>query len=154
MAPNLAASQHQLIGDMILSRSLKQTEMATAAGCSERAIRRRASNLRLFGKTKAPWNGAERRRIITPQMLDALRERLLEKPGLYRDEMAVFLYDEFGILVTVSSISKALASTGWSKKATRHVAKGTQCRPPRFLPTQLIWFSFIPPRLRRRVGVR
>ena len=42
-------------------------------------------------------------------MLDALCERLLEKHGLYRDEMAVFLYDEFGILVTVSSISRALA---------------------------------------------
>jgi hypothetical protein len=28
MAPNLAASQHQLIRDMILSRSLKQSDMA------------------------------------------------------------------------------------------------------------------------------
>jgi hypothetical protein len=37
--------------------------------------------------------------------------------------MAVFLYDEFGIPVTASSISRALASIGWSKKATRHVAK-------------------------------
>jgi hypothetical protein len=50
-------------------------------------------------------------------MLDALCERLLEKHGLYRDEMAVFLYDEFGILVTVSSISRALAYIRWSKKA-------------------------------------
>jgi transposase len=123
MAPNLAASQHQLIGDMILSRSLKQTEMAAIAGCSERAIRRMVSNLRLFGKTKAPWNSAGRRRIITPQMLDALYKRLLKKPELYRDEMAVFLYDEFDILVTVSSISRALASIKWSRKATRHVAK-------------------------------
>ena len=95
------ASQHQLIGDMILSKSLKQTEMAAVAGCSERAIRRIASNLRLFGKTKAQWNGAGRRRIIMPQMLDALCERLLENPGLHGDEMAVFLYDEFGILVSV-----------------------------------------------------
>jgi hypothetical protein len=54
-------------------------------------------------------------------MLDALRERLLEKPGSYRDEMVVFLYDEFGILVTVSSISRALASVGWTKKTIRHV---------------------------------
>lgn len=56
-------------------------------------------------------------------MLDALRERLLEKPGLYQDEMAVFLYDEFGIHVTTSTIGSALASAGWTKKATRHVAK-------------------------------
>jgi hypothetical protein len=44
-------------------------------------------------------------------------------PGLYRDEMAIFLHDEFGILVTASPISMASASIGWSKKATRHVAK-------------------------------
>jgi hypothetical protein len=43
-------------------------------------------------------------------MLDALRERLLEKPGLYQDEMAVFLYDEFSVLITTSSIHRALAS--------------------------------------------
>jgi len=55
-------------------------------------------------------------------MLDTLHERVLKKPGLYQDEMAVFLH-EFGILVTASSISRALASIGWSKKATRHVAK-------------------------------
>jgi hypothetical protein len=35
MAPNLAASQHQLIGDMILSNSLKQADMTDVAGCSE-----------------------------------------------------------------------------------------------------------------------
>jgi hypothetical protein len=56
-------------------------------------------------------------------MLDALREHLLEKPELYQDEMAIFLYDEFNVLVTTSSISRALASVGWTKKAARHVAK-------------------------------
>jgi len=56
-------------------------------------------------------------------MLTALREHLLEKPGLYRDEMAVFLYDEFGILVAVSSISRGLSATEWSKKTIRRVAQ-------------------------------
>lgn len=37
--------------------------------------------------------------------------------------MAVFLYDEFGILVTVSSINRALVSIGWSNQATRYTAK-------------------------------
>jgi transposase len=123
MAPNLALSQREMISNMILSSSLKQTEMAAAAGCSERAIRRIRTNLRLFGLTKAPSNGAGRRRIITPQMLDALREHLLEKPGLYQEEMAVFLWDEFGILVSAPSISRALASIGWTKKTTRHIAR-------------------------------
>ena len=56
-------------------------------------------------------------------MLAALCDHLLEKPGLYRDEMAVFLYDEFGVLVAVSSISRALADTEWSKKTIRRVAQ-------------------------------
>jgi transposase len=126
MAPRLAASQHQLIGDMILSGTLKQTQMAAAARCSERGIQRIARNLRHFGKTKAPSIGAGRRRRITSQMLDALCEHLLEKPGLYQDEMAIFLYDEFGIHVTIPSISRALKSIGWTKKATRHIAKETE----------------------------
>jgi hypothetical protein len=123
MAPNLAVSQHQLIRDMILSGSLKQADMAAVAGCSERTIRAIATNLRLFGRTKAPPNGTGQRRRITPQMLAALHDHLLEKPGLYRDEIAVFLCDEFGVLVAVSSISRALADTKWSKKTIRRIAQ-------------------------------
>lgn len=37
--------------------------------------------------------------------------------------MAVFLWDENGKHVTIQSISKALASVGWSKKAARQIAK-------------------------------
>ena len=123
MAPNLAASQHVLIRDMILSKSLTTSQMANVAGCSERTIRSIQSNLQCFGTVKAPFNGIGRPRSITPPMLEALREHLLEKPGLYQDEMAEFLWDEFGVLVTRFSISRALVSIGWSKKAARQVAK-------------------------------
>lgn len=58
---------------------------------------------------------------LTPPILESLCDHLLEKPGLYLDEMVVFLWDEFHTLATTSSIRKALASKGWSKKtATRH----------------------------------
>jgi transposase len=122
MAPNIAKSQHDLIRDMILDRSLTQVEMANAAGCSERTIRNIDTNMRLFGDTRAPANGAGRRRLITPPMLAALCDRLLEKTGLFRDEMAVFLYDEFNVLVSVHSIGRALASIRWTKKVTRRIA--------------------------------
>ena len=56
-------------------------------------------------------------------MLSALLEQLVEKPELYQDEMVIFLHDEFDVLVTTPSISRALASAGWSKKAARRVAK-------------------------------
>lgn len=41
---------------------------------------------------------------------------------MYQDEMIVFLWDEFDVLVTAHSISRALASAGWSKKTARRVA--------------------------------
>jgi transposase len=123
MAPRLAASQHDMIRDMIASKSLKAIDMAAAAGCSDRTIRNIRSNLRCFGSSRAPLNGGGRRRQITPVMLDALKERLIEKPGMYQDEMALFLYDEFEILVNNSAVSRALASIGWTKKTTRQIAK-------------------------------
>ena len=56
-------------------------------------------------------------------MLDALHKHLLEKPGLYQDEMADFLWDKFGVLVTRFNLSRAFTSIGWFKKTIRQVAK-------------------------------
>jgi hypothetical protein len=42
---------------------------------------------------------------------------------MYQDEMAVFLWDEFGILVTTHSISRALRAVEWSKKAAHRIAQ-------------------------------
>lgn len=98
-------------------------QIAEAARCTPRSVTTIRSNLRCFGSIRAPANGIGRRRTITPPMLEALCERLLEKPDLYQDEMVVFLWDEFRILVTTYSISRALASVGWSKKAARQIAK-------------------------------
>jgi transposase len=121
MAPDLAPSQHDLIRDMILHQTLTTREMADAAGCSERCIKAIRSNLHYFGTTKAPPNGGGRHPSITLHMLEVLRENLLEKPELYLEEMAVFLWD--GVLVSPSSISRALLSINWSKKTARQVVK-------------------------------
>jgi hypothetical protein len=56
-------------------------------------------------------------------MLEALCDHLLEKPGLYLDEMALFLWDEFGTYITASSIRRALISKKWSKKTSRQKAR-------------------------------
>ncbi|KAI2734408.1 hypothetical protein DTO013E5_9997 [Penicillium roqueforti] len=80
-------------------------------------------NLRLFGNVNAPPNRVGRRRTITPLMIEALRDHLLEKPGLYLDEMVIFFWDEFRMLATTSSIRRALTFMGWSKKTTRQRAK-------------------------------
>ena len=123
MAPRLPPSKLRFISDMIESQSLTISQMADAAECSERTIKNIRRNLRLFGSVHAPQNHIGRRRSITPPILEALCDNLLEKPGLYLDEMAVFLWDEFQILATTSSIRRALMSKGWTRKSTQQNAK-------------------------------
>jgi transposase len=105
MAPNLATAQHQLIKDMILSKSLKCPQIADTAHCSIRSIKHHRANLHDFGSTTAPRNGGGRPRVLTEPMIDTLRGRLLEKPDLYLDELVVFLSDEFNVLTTTSTVS-------------------------------------------------
>lgn len=123
MAPNLAPSTLELINDMISSGELTASQMAEAAGCSKRAIIRIRSNLRLFGSIKAPPAKCGRPKSITPIMLEALCDHLLEKPYLYLDEMELFLLDEFEVHIPKSTISDALHRKGWSKKTARQKAK-------------------------------
>lgn len=116
-------SKLQFIHDMLQSRSLTTSQMADTAECSERTIKNIRRNLQLFGSVHAPPNRVGRRQSLTPPMPEALCDHLLEKPGLYLDEMAIFLWDEFHILATTSSIRRALVSKGWSKKADQQKAK-------------------------------
>jgi transposase len=124
MAPRLALSQVELARDMTLSREpLTNPQIAKAVRCSERSVTNIRLNLRLFGSARAPSNRSGRQRSITLLMLKALCEHLIEKPDLYLDEMAMFLWDEFKISVTTSSIWRALAPHGWSKKIARQKAR-------------------------------
>lgn len=123
MAPNLAPSKHELIYDMIYSGELSLTDMAQAAGCNKSTISRISSNIRIFGSVKAPLNKGGRPRSIAPAMLEALCDHLIEKPALYLEEMVVFLWDEFALQATKSSVSRALQSKGWSKKTARVKAR-------------------------------
>lgn len=124
MAPKLAQSQHSLISDMLRSKSLKAHEIVGVAEYSIRSVYAIKSNIRRYGSTKALSNVGGRPRSITPAMFEALRERLLEKPGLCQDEMVLFLLDEFKTQVSSFSIGRALRSIGWTKKKIRRVGKG------------------------------
>jgi transposase len=105
-----------MIRDMISSKSLTTSQMAEAAGCSKRSIITISANLKMFGDVRAPLIPGGRPRAISPAMLEALCEHLVEKPDLYLDEMAEFLQDEFEVLVSSYTISRALRSHGWTKK--------------------------------------
>ena len=123
MARHLEPWKHVLIRDMIRRKCFTTSQIAEAAECSGRSVRKIRADLALFDGEKPPVDRGGRPRGITRPMLEALCEHLTEKPGLYLDEMVIFLYDEFGILLSSSSIKRTLSSIGWSKKKTQQKAK-------------------------------
>lgn len=123
MAPNLAAAQHEQIHAMIQAGQFTTDQVAEVAGCSSRSVKAIRSNIRAFGTSKAPLTAlAIRPRAITPVIFDALKELLLERPDRHLDEFAAFL-QEFDVVVSISTISRALKTEGWSKKTIRRKAK-------------------------------
>lgn len=123
MGCHLEPWKHVLIRDMLRRKCFTTSQIADAAECSERSIRNICLHLRMFGTGSPPVNPGGRPRSITPPMLEALFDHLTETPGLYLDEMAVFLCDEFDITVSSSSIKRALSSAGWTKKTAHKRAK-------------------------------
>ena len=84
MAPKLETWRHNLIRDMIQdTQPYTNAQIAKAAHCTLRSVKTIRSNLKCFGCVITPVNGIGRRRTITPPMLEALCEHLLEKPDLY-----------------------------------------------------------------------
>ena len=77
----------------------------------------------LFGSPNPPTIPPGQPPSITPVMLDALCDHLAETSGLNIEEMANFLWDEFIISPSSSSIQRALSRAGWTKKTARQKAK-------------------------------
>ena len=86
--------------------------MAEEAECSKVTIINIHRNLWQFGHVHAPSTCIGWKPTVTLLMIDALCHHLLEKPGLYLNKMAVFLWDEFCMRVTTSSIRRALVTKG------------------------------------------
>ena len=109
---------------MITSGELNDQEIAQIAQSTDRTIQRHRANLTCFGSTTAPHNRWGRRSSMASPMLAALCEHLLEKPDKDLDDMVLFIWDEFGVLLTRWSIRKALSSANWLLKVMRRIAKG------------------------------
>lgn len=82
-------------------------------------------------------------------MLSALCDRLTNKPNMYKDEMVVFLWDEFATLVTTSSIGRASRSAGWTKKVARRIAQERNAGLRDFYLDKLSDFLLLPPGMYR-----
>lgn len=93
MAPQLNAAQHCLI-NILLTQGFENGLIASKASCSVRTvqkIRLKASRLEMHTRNSARV-GLGRRCRMTSRMQEALRDRLIEQPYMYRCEMADFLY--------------------------------------------------------------
>lgn len=124
MARNIEPWQRKMIAHMICSKQrLTTSQIAKAAKCSERSVTNICKKMRLYGSARSPPICVGRPSTITPVMLDALREHLVEKPDLYVEEMVAFLRDEFGISTSPSSLKRALSGAGWTRKKAQQKAK-------------------------------
>lgn len=56
-------------------------------------------------------------------MQEILRKQLLKEPDLFRYEIITFLYEQSGVEVSPSTISRTLKAMGWSRKTARRVAQ-------------------------------
>ncbi|KAJ6064289.1 hypothetical protein N7499_012969 [Penicillium canescens] len=93
MAPNLPSSTRESIHDMLLGKSLTTAHITDATECSPRSITTIRNNLWQRGDTTALSIQAGRLRM-TPLILEAPCDYVLGKPGLFLEEMAIFLSDE------------------------------------------------------------
>lgn len=83
MAPNLAASQHELTHGLIESSSLTDRQKSKLAGCSEGRYDDTERTSDASGRPGPPPGRPGRPRSVTPPMLNALCDRLVKKSTLY-----------------------------------------------------------------------
>merc|ERR1711939_789288 len=122
MAPPLPVEVHDQIRHMI-DVGFGDTAIHKVVPCSRNGVGRIRYNLQTFGRTTAPRNRRGRRRSLTEEMRDALLEYLRIWPDRKLQEQVEYLADTFGVLVSTSTVSRALKRVKWSKKNNRRVAQ-------------------------------
>ncbi len=126
MAPRLSKTQHELILLMI-HRGLSNNDIAKAAPCTARAVRRIRSTFSRFGTTTVPASRTGPDPIISPVIRDSLCSHVSTEPDMVRREMADFIREKFDEDVSVTTITRALQASGLTWKTMRRVAQ--QQRP-------------------------
>lgn len=122
MAPKLPVSTHAGIRCMIENGGFKNQQIANRANCSRNAVKAIKRNLRECGSTTKPARRSGRPSSITPSMRHALLAHVDKHRELYLQEMVEWVREEFGVVVTKSSVSRTLHSAGRSKKKFRRQA--------------------------------
>ncbi|KAJ0141514.1 Uncharacterized protein HZ326_15609 [Fusarium oxysporum f. sp. albedinis] len=98
-------------------------KIAEIVHCTPRTVRNVQANIVRYGTTTAPPNRTGPDPKITPFMQERLCEALVEEPEMVSRKMISFLYKEFGVEVSPSTITRTMQKIKWTRKDTRRVAK-------------------------------
>ena len=114
-----------------LFAGLSPITIADIENCHEQTVRRYQRLINTFG-THTPERHAKRGPPykILPAQRESLRVYLAAKPWAYLDEMQLFLFDMWGVLVSTQLISKILKNMKISRKSLRREAteRSYECR--------------------------
>ena len=119
----LTAVQHRVIQDMIEHVGFILKRIAHSAGYSIHAVANIGQKTNILGASRPPTQHDGTLSLITPEIRHALRKFLSNRPDQYLEEMRTHLHDIFGLLVSISTIIRALKAMHWSKKKNRRRAK-------------------------------
>jgi hypothetical protein len=120
MARNIGAWQHDLIIHLLCSKKrLTTSQMAKVAKCSERSnIRKSMGLLAVLG---LPQSLPAAHRVSQSDGRCPVRPPRRKTRSLV-EGMAIFLFDEFNVVPSISSIKRALYRAGWKKKKAQQRA--------------------------------
>ena len=118
MAPRLSKRDADAIDECLRDNpQCDMKEVAVLYGCTYNAVSRRRANIRRISLTGVDHrHKAGRPRIVTPEMLEYAVALIERDPTLYLDEVADFLYMEFGIQLEKSQVSRLWKNAGVSHK--------------------------------------
>ena len=126
MAPRLDKFMRNLILSKIRrgDSSKKIAEDVSSPDCTvdPRAVRRIRSTYARYGTATKPSKRTGPDRKITPLMPEALLHRLAKEEDMTRREMALFLYNEYGVDISQTTITRAMQSQHITWKIMRRVA--------------------------------
>ena len=93
-----------------------------ATGVSIRQLRKMRHNWEHFSEVAKPQLASGRRKKMNQQQIEQLLMYLDQRPTSYLDEICWFLYDEFDVLVSESTVSRTLKQMAWNRKMAIRIA--------------------------------
>lgn len=97
--------------------------IAIKCGVSKRTVERMRLSFELFGQPYPdPVQKTGRPIALTEAQVQWILDYLKDQPTAYLDELALAVYDEFGVHITLVTVWSVLKRKGWSRKIAKEKA--------------------------------